>query len=141
MVKQRCKKNETPEAGPEASDMPDSEIPEHTVLITRDLNKETHHNLSSHSWGNITEKNFEYKGLKIHIFSDFPPFVVKWRAAFTKVRELLRGRPGVRYGLVYPARLMVTHGNVKVSFTDPKDSHCRLKGHNGRDTLFWLNIR
>lgn len=53
--------------------------------------------------------NVEYQGRKILIFPDFHPSVVKQRAAFTKVREMLRGRSDVRYGLIYPARLMVTH--------------------------------
>lgn len=80
----------------------------------------------------MEKKNLEYEGLKIHIFPDFPPSVVKRRAAFTKVREILRGRPGVRYRLMYPARLMVTHGNVKLSFTDPKEAQDYAERHFGQ---------
>lgn len=66
--------------------------------------------------------NLEYMGQKICIFPDFPPSVVKQRAAFTKVREMLRGKPDVKYGLIYPARLLVTHGDTKRSFTDPREA-------------------
>lgn len=41
-------------------------------------------------------RNLMYKGVKINIFPDFPPSVAKRRAAFTKVREMLRGMPDVR---------------------------------------------
>lgn len=29
---------------------------------------------------------------------------------------------GVRYRLLYPAKLLVTHGDVRKSFTDPKET-------------------
>lgn len=80
----------------------------------------------------IEKNKLEYQGRKIHIFPDFPPSVVKQRAAFTKVREMLRGRSDVRYGLIYPARLMVTHGGVKMSFTDPKEAQDYAEKHFGQ---------
>lgn len=50
-----------------------------------------------------------HAGKRIQIFPDYPPAVAKKRALFNRTRELLRGRPGVRYGLLYPARLLITH--------------------------------
>lgn len=54
----------------------------------------------------------------IQIFRDFPPAVVKRRAAFTPARNLLRDKPGVRFGLLYPAKLRVTHNGKETTFTD-----------------------
>lgn len=65
-------------------------------------------------------KNLQYQGKKIHIFPDYPPTIVKQRALFTRTREILRNQPGVKYGLLYPARLLVTYKGVQTSFTDPQ---------------------
>lgn len=35
---------------------------------------------------------------------------------------MLCGMPGVRHGLVYPAKLLGTHGDVRKTFTDPKEA-------------------
>lgn len=78
------------------------------------------------------KNNLEYQGQKVLIFPDFPPSVVKQRAAFTKVREMLRGRSDVRYELIYLVRLIVTHGGVKVCFTDPKGAQDYVKKHFDR---------
>lgn len=58
-----------------------------------------------------------YNGNRIAIFPDYTPGVAKARAAFTDIRKVLRGRKGVRYGLLYPAR--VSHGNEDEEFLDP----------------------
>lgn len=39
---------------------------------------------------------------------------------------------GQRYGLIYPARLMVTHEGVKMSFTDPKKAQDYAKKYFGQ---------
>jgi len=80
----------------------------------------------------MQKTNLEYQGRKIFIFPDFPPSVVKQRAAFTKVRGMLRGRSDVRYGLIYPAKLLVTHRGVKMSFTDPKEAQDYAEKHFGQ---------
>ncbi len=49
-----------------------------------------------------------FKGQKILIFPDYPPAVVKRRALFKRARELLKDKPGVRFGMQYPAKLWVT---------------------------------
>ncbi len=51
-----------------------------------------------------------------------PPNVAKRRALFSCARELLREKPGVRYGLLYPARLLITHNGTQTSFTDPNEA-------------------
>ncbi|XP_026092897.1 uncharacterized protein LOC113065665 [Carassius auratus] len=66
------------------------------------------------------EKQLFHGGKRIQIFPDYPPAVAKKRALFNRTRELLRGRPGVRYGLLYPARLLITHNGTQISFIDAK---------------------
>lgn len=66
-----------------------------------------------------TAKDLQYQGKQIRIFPDYAPSVAKRRAQFNKTRDLLRNQPGVKYGLLYPARLLVTHDGTQVSFTDP----------------------
>ncbi|KAI2644979.1 LINE-1 retrotransposable element ORF1 protein [Labeo rohita] len=60
-----------------------------------------------------------FKGQRINIFPDYPPAVVKRRALFKRARELLKDKPGVKYGLQYPAKLRVTYNSKEHYFTDP----------------------
>lgn len=63
-----------------------------------------------------------FRGQKICIFRDLPLEVAKRRAAFTTVRRMLRDKPGIRYGLLYPAKLRLTHDGIEKFFTDPKEA-------------------
>lgn len=63
-----------------------------------------------------------FRGQKIQIFRDLPPEVAKRRAAFTTVRKMLRGKPRIRYGLLYPAKLRLTHDGMEKFFIDPKEA-------------------
>lgn len=60
-----------------------------------------------------------FNGGPVNIFPDYTASVARARAAFTEVRGLLRGREGVRYGLLFPARLRITHGEEDKVFADP----------------------
>lgn len=60
-----------------------------------------------------------YNGSTIFIFPDYPPSVARARLAFNDVKKLLRGREGVRYGLLHPARLRITHNGTERFFEDP----------------------
>lgn len=53
-------------------------------------------------------KQVTFRGQRINIFPDYPPAVVKRRALFKRARELLKDKPGVKYGLQYPAKLRVS---------------------------------
>lgn len=64
----------------------------------------------------------QFKGSRIHIFPDYPPSVVRARAAFSEVKKLLRGRDGIRYGLRHPARLRITHNGTEKEFCDPAEA-------------------
>lgn len=57
-----------------------------------------------------------YNGNPIAIFPDYTARVAKARAAFTDVRKMLRGRPGVRYGTLFPARFRISHNNEEKEF-------------------------
>lgn len=59
-----------------------------------------------------------YNGNAIAIFPDYTAKVDRARAAFTDVRKMLCGREGVRYGLRYPARFLITHNNEEKEFVD-----------------------
>ncbi|KAI2645387.1 hypothetical protein H4Q32_029464 [Labeo rohita] len=60
-----------------------------------------------------------FKGQRINIFPDLPPAVVRRRTLFKRARELLKNKPGIKYGLQYPAKLRVSHNGKEFHFTDP----------------------
>jgi len=63
-----------------------------------------------------------YNGNPVAIYPDYTASVARARAAFTDVRKLLRGRQGVRYGLLFPARFRVTHNGEEKEFRDAADA-------------------
>lgn len=69
----------------------------------------------------------QFKGAAISIFPDYPPSVAQARSAFNEVRRLLRGQDSVKYGLVYPARLRVTHNGTERQFQSPVDAMAYVK--------------
>ncbi|KAI4896249.1 hypothetical protein NFI96_008278, partial [Prochilodus magdalenae] len=81
----------------------------------------------------MQSRTLTYQGKRIQIFRDFPPAVVKRRAAFTPARNLLRDKPGVRFGLVYPAKLRVTHNGKETTFTDAEEARLFAERLFGRD--------
>lgn len=52
-------------------------------------------------------RDISYLGQSIRIFEDFSPAIAKKRASFNKVKSELY-KEGIRFGLVYPARLRIT---------------------------------
>lgn len=59
-----------------------------------------------------------YNGQRVSIFPDYTANVAKARAAFSEVRSALRGRKDIRYGLLFPARLRITHNGNCREFVD-----------------------
>ena len=51
---------------------------------------------------------------------DFTARVAKARAAFNDVRRMLKDVPGVRFGLLFPARLRISFSGAESFFTDPE---------------------
>lgn len=79
------------------------------------------------------KNHITYNGRRLHIFPDYSPSVSKRRAAFNEVRRLLRDRPGVRYGMVYPARLRVSHNGVEKYFTTAEEATSYVRQHIVKD--------
>ncbi|KAK7926272.1 hypothetical protein WMY93_008582 [Mugilogobius chulae] len=74
-------------------------------------------------------KELVYQGDKIRIFRDLLAEVAKRRAMFTPVRRMLRDKPGVRYGLLYPAKLRISHDDTEKFFTDPEEARRYVARH------------
>lgn len=65
-----------------------------------------------------------YNRNPIAIFPDYKANVVTARAAFTDVRKMLRGRWGVRLGILFPTRLRISHKHEEKEFLDAaRNSH------------------
>lgn len=71
-----------------------------------------------------------YQGQKLRIYQDLPPSVTKRRAAFAELRRILRGKSGVKYVFLYPARFRVTiAGQGERRFTDAGEALAYVKQH------------
>lgn len=75
----------------------------------------------------MSAKDLTFQGQRIQIFRDLPPEVVKPRAAFTLVRKQLHNRPGIRFGLLYPVKLWVSHNGSEMFFTNPEETCCYVE--------------
>lgn len=62
------------------------------------------------------------RNLTIFVFPDHTAKMARARAAFNDVRRQLRDIEGVRFGLLYPARLHITYGGVQRDFTSPEEA-------------------
>ncbi|KAF0047484.1 hypothetical protein F2P81_001117 [Scophthalmus maximus] len=60
-------------------------------------------------------RNMTYWGHNIKFYKDFSAAVTKRRAAFNQVKSLLF-KKGIRFGMIYPARLRVTFNGVTLIF-------------------------
>lgn len=74
-----------------------------------------------------TRGPLRFNGEPVTIFPDYTATVAKARAAFTEVRKLLCDRQGVRYGILFPARLRVTYKGEDMEFTDPDKAMAYVK--------------
>lgn len=63
----------------------------------------------------------------ISVFPDHTARTARARAAFSDIRRQLREIPGIRFGLLYPARLRVTHNGAEKEFTSPEDARAFIK--------------
>ncbi|KAI3372201.1 hypothetical protein L3Q82_007045 [Scortum barcoo] len=64
----------------------------------------------------------QYNGATIFMFPDYPPSVTRARSAFNEIRKLLRGRDSIRYGILHPARLCITHNGTEKLFQDAAEA-------------------
>lgn len=59
--------------------------------------------------------NLKFQGKKIHIYQDLSADQLKKRAASKDVKDRLR-EARVKYGLLHPCKLIVTHQETMVTF-------------------------
>ncbi|KAF0031953.1 hypothetical protein F2P81_016508 [Scophthalmus maximus] len=71
-------------------------------------------------WGK-EHRNMTYQGHNIKFYEDFSGAVAKRRAAFNQVKSLLF-KKGIRFGMIYPARLRVTFDGVTHIFDSPEQA-------------------
>lgn len=71
----------------------------------------------------------QYNGATILIFPDYPPSVARARSAFNEVKKLLRERDNVRYGILHPARLRITHNGTEKMFQDATEAMVYVKAN------------
>ena len=70
-----------------------------------------------------------YKGNPIAVSPDYTANVARARAAFTPARNVLQGRPRIRYGLLYPASFSITNNNDEREFVDATKAMDYIKKH------------
>ncbi|KAL0159840.1 hypothetical protein M9458_043565, partial [Cirrhinus mrigala] len=63
----------------------------------------------------------QFEGMQIYIYPDWTAKVLSQRRNFDGVKKKLK-EAGVRHGLLFPARLIVTHGSEKMIFTSVEDA-------------------
>lgn len=68
-----------------------------------------------------------YRGEPIAIFPDYTANVARARAAFNDVRNLLRGRRDIRYGIMFPARLQISYKGDNKEFLNPEKAMSYVK--------------
>lgn len=78
-----------------------------------------------------TNRNLTYQGQQIQILRDVLSAVVKRHAAFNPARNLLRDKSGVKFKLLYPAKLQVTHNGTETTFTDAEEARLSAEHHFG----------
>lgn len=75
-----------------------------------------------------------YKDMSLSIFPDYTSKVAQARAAFNDVRRQLRGMEGVRFGLLHPARLRISHNGEDKVFLSPSEAQTFINKCNvGKD--------
>lgn len=74
-----------------------------------------------------TQQRITVGGTRISVFPDHTSRTARARAAFNDVRRQLREIPGIRFGLLYPARLRVTHNGMEREFNSPDEASVFIK--------------
>lgn len=66
-------------------------------------------------------RDMTYRGHRIKFYEDFSANVAKRRAAFNQVKSALFQK-GIRFGMIYPARLRITFNGVNRVFDSPEQA-------------------
>uniref|UniRef100_A0A1A8BV28 LINE-1 type transposase domain containing 1 n=2 Tax=Nothobranchius kadleci TaxID=1051664 RepID=A0A1A8BV28_NOTKA len=79
------------------------------------------------------KSRLDFRDGQLLIFPDFSADLTRRRTAFNEVKEILRKQEGVRYGLLYPARMRISfRGETKV-FNSPEDVKGFIDSRFGKD--------
>lgn len=63
-----------------------------------------------------------YNCQRFLLFPGYTTAVVRWRAAFDEAKKLFRDRQGVKYGLLFPVQLRITHNGTQSMFNTPEEA-------------------
>lgn len=74
------------------------------------------------------KKQLVWDGRPFHVFQDFPADIQHKRAEYSDIKKKLRDA-GIRYGLLFPAKLMVTVKGQKYIYTSPTEASRDLAVH------------
>lgn len=74
----------------------------------------------------------KFQGATIRIYPDVSAALAKKRAAFNGIKQALYQR-NIRFRLLYPARLRVTHGDDVFTFDSPDEAQKFLDQRSGKD--------
>lgn len=72
-------------------------------------------------------QRIKVRNTTISVFPDHTARTARARTAFNDVCRQLRDIEGVRFGLLYPARLRITHGGQQRDFTSPEEAMTFIK--------------
>lgn len=72
-------------------------------------------------------QRIKIRNMTISVFPDYSPKTARARASFNDVRRQLREIEGVKFGLLYPARLRITHRGLQRDFTSPEEANSFIK--------------
>ena len=79
------------------------------------------------------KQQIKLDGMTISVYPDYMARIA--RAGYNGVRQQLRGLGGVRFGILYPARLRITHNNQERIFTMPEEAQTYInKNFPARET-------
>lgn len=70
--------------------------------------------------------SLDYKGSEVHIFGDYSAEVARKRAAFTPIKAQLK-KAGLRFSLLFPAKLRVNINGAKHEFNTPVEAAAFLE--------------
>uniref|UniRef100_A0A3Q1C035 L1 transposable element RRM domain-containing protein n=1 Tax=Amphiprion ocellaris TaxID=80972 RepID=A0A3Q1C035_AMPOC len=68
------------------------------------------------------KQRIKMSGMNISVFPDYTAKTAKARAAFNDIRRQLREIEGMKFGILYPARLRITYQNVEKTFSTPEEA-------------------
>ena len=74
----------------------------------------------------VTKKQLAWRGKPFRIFQDLPVEIKRKRAEYDGIKKKLRGS-GIRYGVIYPSRFIVTINGEKHIYNNEAEASLELK--------------